>query len=153
VDPRLVAGLLIVGMALLGFVIGRSTRDSGDSGGARPAAALSAEELAKARLAADRRGYAAGVASGRTAGKTAGRRAGEKRGRRELARRGAQQAPATGGQPTDQAGNPAPNPNCPAGQEPVAGGGCAPYNEQNGQVEPRINNPDCYKPNPPAGCF
>jgi hypothetical protein len=54
---------------------------------------------------------------------------------------------------TDQNGSPAPNPNCPAGQEPTSGGGCAPYNENNGQVEPKINDPDCYKPDPPAGCF
>lgn len=149
------AGLLVLGLVLLGFVVGRATRDSGNSAAAKPAAAaMTAEELARVRLAADRRGYAAGVASGRAAGKTAGRRAGERRGRRELARRGVQQTtPAYGARPTDQAGKPAPNPSCPSGQEPTANGGCAPYNDRNGQIEPRINNPDCYKPNPPAGCF
>jgi hypothetical protein len=46
-----------------------------------------------------------------------------------------------------------PNPNCPAGQEPTADGGCAPYDESDGQIEPKISDPDCYTDRPPAGCF
>ncbi|HEX8076127.1 MAG TPA: hypothetical protein VF545_14225 [Thermoleophilaceae bacterium] len=54
----------------------------------------------------------------------------------------------------DRSGNPAPNPNCPPGSAPSGtGGGCAPYDENKPPPEPKINNPDCYKPNPPAGCF
>jgi hypothetical protein len=54
----------------------------------------------------------------------------------------------------DRSGSPAPNPNCPPGTAPSgSSGGCAPYNENKPPPEPKINNPDCYKPNPPAGCF
>ena len=72
----------------------------------------------------------------------------------------AQTAPATPKQPeTSQQQTPpsAPepniNPNCPGGQEPTTSGGCKTYDERDGQVEPKINDPGCYSDKPPAGCF
>jgi hypothetical protein len=45
------------------------------------------------------------------------------------------------------------NPHCPPGTEPDTSGGCQPYDEQDGQVEPKISDPRCYSDRPPAGCF
>jgi hypothetical protein len=45
------------------------------------------------------------------------------------------------------------NPRCPPGTEPNATGGCDPYDERDGQIEPKINDPRCYSDRPPAGCF
>jgi hypothetical protein len=157
--PLALAAILVVVLAIVGFSIGRSSRD--DPGGATDARAKAHRAAFKtsraaARKAARRAGYKAGYEQGARAGHLAGKRAARRRVKRELAR-GATGSPGVPGSGTpspytDQGGNPAPNPGCPTGQEPTPGGGCAPYNENNGQIEPKIDDPDC-KPNPPDGCF
>jgi hypothetical protein len=156
--PLALAAILVVVLAIVGFSIGRSSRDDpGSADDARAKAERTEFKLSRAaaRKRARKEGYAAGYKAGAGAGHLAGKRAARKRVKREIAR-GTIGTPATGVPATpytDQGGNPAPNPNCPAGQEPTAAGGCAPYNEKNGQIEPKIDDPDCYKPNPPDACF
>lgn len=158
VPTGVVAVLLVVGMFILGFAVGRSGRtDPGRADGARQRAEAAAFKTAKAAGVAEgrERGREAGRTSGRKAGHVAGKHAARKRVKRDLAD-GTATPPGTTTTTspyTDQGGSPAPNPSCPAGQEPTPGGGCAPYDDQNGQLEPKISDPRCYKPDPPAECF
>ena len=157
VPTRLIAGLLILGLFLLGFAVGRSGRtDPGRADGVRKHAFDATFKVARAAALTEGRasGKKAGATAGRKAGHVAGKHAARRRVKRDLADGTATSPSTTTTSPyTDQNGTPAPNPNCPSGQEPTPGGGCAPYNDQNGQLEPKINDPRCYKPDPPAGCF
>ena len=154
--PVLLASLLVVALAIVGFAIGRSSRsDPAGADTARAQASIAAFKSSRdaARKAARAAGYRAGLAQGTRAGRLAGKRAGRKRVKRELATQ-APAAPTTPASPyKTQGGKPAPNPGCPTGQEPTPGGGCAPYNEKNGQIEPKVDDPRCYKPDPPDKCF
>jgi hypothetical protein len=155
--PLVLAGILVVVLAIVGFSIGRSARSdpaNADDARAQAQKAGFRTSRAAARKAARKAGFRAGYEQGAKAGHLAGKRAARKRVKRELARGASGSPGGTTSTPyTDQGGSPAPNPNCPSGQEPTPGGGCAPYNEQNGQLEPKIDDPDCYKPDPPDGCF
>jgi hypothetical protein len=158
--PIALAAILVVVLAIVGFSIGRSSRsDPGTANDARAKAVKTAFRTGRvtARKVARKAGYKAGYEQGAHAGHLAGKRAARRRVKHELAR-GVTGSPAVPGSATpspyhDQGGSPAPNPGCPAGQEPTPGGGCAPYNENNGQIEPKIDDPDCYKPDPPDACF
>jgi hypothetical protein len=60
---------------------------------------------------------------------------------------------ATGGTTSTPTSQAQPDANCPDGQEPTANGGCQPYDDSNGQIEPKIDDPRCYSDKPPSGCF
>jgi hypothetical protein len=82
-----------------------------------------------------------------------GMKVGQRRGYKEGHAAGLQDTEAQIPEPTTVPEPVVPSPNCPAGQEPTADGGCAPYDESDGQIEPKINDPACYTDQPPAGCF
>ena len=155
--PMALAAILVVVLAVVGFSIGRSARsDPARADSLRAEAKKDAyrKSRAAALKAARKAGYDAGYERGARSGHLAGKRAARKRVKRELARGEAGITPTPSTSPyNDQAGDPSPNPSCPAGQEPTSAGGCAPYDEENGQLEPKINDPDCYKPDPPDACF
>ena len=155
--PLALAAVLIVILAVVGFSFGRSARsDPARADAARAEAKRAAFRTSRAAAlkAARKAGYDAGYEQGAKTGHLEGKRAARKRVKRELERSAAGITSAPSPSPyTDQGGTPAPNPSCPAGQEPNDAGGCVPYDEENGQLEPKINDPDCYKPDPPDACF
>jgi hypothetical protein len=134
-------------MAIGGYVVGKSTDDDGSN--------LTPADASRARAEGVAAGHERGLVEGQELGYAKGRRAGIRTGRKQERRRQAEQVPPSSpDRPRDQGGDPSPNTDSPPGQEPTAGGGCKPYDEMDGgQIEPRINDPRCYKPNPPDPCF
>lgn len=146
--------------AVFGFIIGNVAAGGGDDGGkaaavdaARKAAASRQDAAVKdARAGGKKSGYKRGVRAGRK-----GERARAAKAEAEANGTAVTTTPSTGA--TGATGTAAPttqpdvNPDCPSGQEPTANGGCQPYNDSNGQIEPKIDDPRCYSDKPPAGCF
>jgi hypothetical protein len=144
-----IMGLVVLAAAVVGFLVGRATgTDEGGRDAKRPTSSERNRIESAARASGSRIGYRRGLRAGRIQGRRVERR----RAARKAGAAGASAAPAE-----RPASRPSPqlqvNPNCPAGTEPTRTGGCAPYDESNGQIEPKINDPRCYSDRPPAGCF
>ena len=147
--------LTVLVAAVAGFLVGRGTGSNDDGGKAREAARQASERkeaaVNSARERAAKSGYRRGLRAGRARGIRAERRRVQQATAPEQPTSGA--APTTGGTAGTGTTPTQVNPDCPAGSEPNSRGGCQPYDDSNGQIEPKIDDPRCYSDRPPAGCF
>ena len=139
-------------VCVLGFVIGRSSATSADEARAAEAKARQAALAgAQGRASDARRGQLdAAAARGRRNGTLAAKRRVARREEQEVAPQDSGTVSAT---PPSTGSQPKVNVNCPPGQEPTKSGGCKPYSESGGQIEPKISDPRCYQPDYPPECF
>jgi hypothetical protein len=136
--------------AAIGFIVGSVT--AGGDDGDRPAASDAEGRAVTSRQEAEvKRARERGERSGYRRGLRAGRRS--ERARTEERAAPATEAPIEEATPAAPAAEPQVNPDCPPGSEPTASGGCQPYDESDGQLEPKISDPRCYSDRPPDGCF
>ena len=150
---------LLAASVAVGLIVGRAdaTSDHEVQAAADTARLLSAQDAEQAPFdSARERGRSAGVTAGRKAGRQAGARAGKRAGAREAKRRKDEQAAAAQAAAAAEAivvPEQVITTNCPPTTEPNTSGGCEPYSELDGQVEPKINDPRCYTPAAPPECY
>jgi hypothetical protein len=145
--------LAVLVAAAAGFLVGRGTGSDDNADKAREAARQVSESRDAAVKSARERATKSGYRRGLRVGRARGVRAERRRAQRAAT---APEQPTNGAPPTTGATGTAQaqvNPDCPPGTEPNTSGGCQPYDESNGQIEPKIDDPRCYSDRPPAGCF